>query len=338
MEDLPNEIFYEIWEYLDGCEAYDIFLNLNARFQYLLNHSLIPLKLHLPFMREDVLQYRIREIIKPNPHRIISLRLSNSAIIDRFITLFSIDLRFTKLERIVLNGIKSDAFVSLLEKFISLPCLSRLSVHVIEKNQSNRHQISKLISCMPFLKYSKLSYEFERCESSPAMSQDYKYADRKDVLRIRQFQLFLRRKWEREELWDDTPWKDDWPMIYDGFTSLNVYRLDWKSFEHFLQYRGSNTLIDIRYMTALWVTSRDYSYLNANRWKQIIHLMPELVEFHVDAKTPNSRIVTDCRFIEGFQSPFWIEQGWIINHCHRKSSRGPRLIFNCIKRNLKTKC
>ncbi|CAF3181221.1 unnamed protein product [Rotaria socialis] len=333
-EDLPNEIFYEIWEYLDGCEIYDIFLNLNARFQYLVNHSLVPLKLHFSSMREDVLQYRIREILQPNLYRIISLRVSDSTIINRFITLFSIDSRFTKLERIALNGIKSDAFVSLLEKFISLPCLFYLSAHVIEKDQSNRHQISKLISCMPLLKYSKLSYE-----SSPTTSRYTSSYWYKDLLRIHLFRkwgrLILRRNWGNEQPWDDLSSQD--PDYEDCCTTLSVYRLDWKPFELFLQH-GSNELeyyLDIR---DLWVTSRDYSYLNANRWKQIIHLMPRLVEFHINAKTTKNQTVTCCRFIEGFQSPFWIEQGWIINHFHHKLSRGSRLIFNCIKHDLKTKC
>ena len=66
--------------------------------------------------------------------------------------------------------------------------------------------------------------------------------------------------------------------------------------------------------------------------------MPSLVQFHVDAKFTKNINVPTCNFIEGFQSSFWIEQGWIISHRHRKWRRGPWLILICIKDKLKTEC
>lgn len=332
LEDLPNEIFQEIWEYLDGCEAYDIFLNLNVRFQYLLQHSPIPLKLHFPFMREDVLQYRIREIIKPNLHRIISLHLTDSTIIDRFLTLFSIDSRFIKLEYIVLNGISSHTFVSLLEKLSFLPRLFCLSANVIEKDQTDRHQISQLVSCIPFLKYTNLSYE-----SPPTTSQHDESYWHQDLLRIHLSVekygrgLILRRRFDNEQPWEKLYIDDRYDS--DIHTKLTVYRLDSKSFELFLPHVSDRLryYLDIKHLR---IISRDYSYLNANRWKRIIHFMPSLVQFHVDMTFSKNKNAVDCSFIEGFQSPFWIEQGWIINHRHRRSSCGPSVIFTCIKLNI----
>jgi hypothetical protein len=45
IEDLSNEIFYKIFEYLDGCEIYKIFSNVNYRFEQLLNSSSFSFKI-----------------------------------------------------------------------------------------------------------------------------------------------------------------------------------------------------------------------------------------------------------------------------------------------------
>ncbi len=39
IKNLSNECFYEIFDYLDGCQIYEAFSNLNYRFQQLLNSS-----------------------------------------------------------------------------------------------------------------------------------------------------------------------------------------------------------------------------------------------------------------------------------------------------------
>ena len=39
IENLPNETFYELFDYLDGCEIYQAFSNLNHRFEQLINCS-----------------------------------------------------------------------------------------------------------------------------------------------------------------------------------------------------------------------------------------------------------------------------------------------------------
>ena len=57
LEDLSNELFYEIFEYLDGCNILKAFSNLNGRFQALVDQSILPLKLrytnkHEPSMKD----------------------------------------------------------------------------------------------------------------------------------------------------------------------------------------------------------------------------------------------------------------------------------------------
>ncbi len=45
LENLSNELFYEIFDYSDGCDIYHVSANLNIRFQNLLFHSSIPMKI-----------------------------------------------------------------------------------------------------------------------------------------------------------------------------------------------------------------------------------------------------------------------------------------------------
>ena len=43
LESLSNEIFYEIFEYLDGCDLIQAFSQLNQRFEDLIQHPSLPL-------------------------------------------------------------------------------------------------------------------------------------------------------------------------------------------------------------------------------------------------------------------------------------------------------
>ncbi len=47
LENLSNELFYEIFDYLDGCDIYNAFSNLNIHFQNLIFCSSFPIKIDL---------------------------------------------------------------------------------------------------------------------------------------------------------------------------------------------------------------------------------------------------------------------------------------------------
>lgn len=55
IENLSIELFYEIFAYLDGCEIYFAFSNLNHCFQQLLHSSLLVLK--IKFSKKKQLNY-----------------------------------------------------------------------------------------------------------------------------------------------------------------------------------------------------------------------------------------------------------------------------------------
>jgi hypothetical protein len=73
IENLSNEIFLEIFEYLTGFDIFEAFSHLNFRFQNLLNSSLLLLKIKFYFQSKCLLKHQCIHIINPNKHRIFSL-------------------------------------------------------------------------------------------------------------------------------------------------------------------------------------------------------------------------------------------------------------------------
>ncbi|CAF4129935.1 unnamed protein product, partial [Adineta steineri] len=134
IEELPNELFYEIFEYLDGCDIYKAFSKLNARFHHLINNSPIPLKIQVAFKSESEseseLKYYCKNVNLPSRNRIVSLYLFKEFFIDEFFRYCIIDASFISLEFIDLIDISSAKLLVLLSYLKSLPRLFSLSAHV----------------------------------------------------------------------------------------------------------------------------------------------------------------------------------------------------------------
>jgi hypothetical protein len=75
IEDLSNEIFYEIFDYLDGWEIYETFSNLNHRFEQLLNSSLLLLKIKFDSNSNILYENFYKQMTHINKHQIYSLNL-----------------------------------------------------------------------------------------------------------------------------------------------------------------------------------------------------------------------------------------------------------------------
>ena len=73
IENLPTEIFLEIFDYLEGGKLYQAFTDLNARFESLLDVSNLRMEIyrHLKLVRPPAGYYN--DLIVPNKHRLLSL-------------------------------------------------------------------------------------------------------------------------------------------------------------------------------------------------------------------------------------------------------------------------
>ncbi|CAF1450374.1 unnamed protein product [Adineta ricciae] len=155
-ENLSNEIYYEIFDYLDGCSIHKAFSNLNRRFQQLLTSPVYNLKISIEDNSTTSVEYFCTNVILPNKHRIISIHLWNTYSIQHFFQHCSIDLSFFRLRSIILYDINSLQLQAVLASLTFLPSIRAFTCS-INDNHSQINDIYHLIFQMPSLKYLSLS-------------------------------------------------------------------------------------------------------------------------------------------------------------------------------------
>ena len=157
IEKLSNELFYEIFEYLDGWDIYQAFSNLNNRFENLLHNSQMPLKIKLSSKSSFAVQNCCKEMIVPNKHRIISMKILSGSTAKSFTKCLTLDSSFDYLQSLTVVGIQKMKLESLLEQLPSLPRLYALNIHVYKYPQSYSNTNPYLpILHLPVLKYAKI--------------------------------------------------------------------------------------------------------------------------------------------------------------------------------------
>ena len=158
-EDLPNEIIYEIFDYLDVCRAFESFFDLNTRFEYLLINCPLLFKIDFSFTSKSTFEHICRQLIQPNKDRIISLHLSNPLTIDLFLSLFTFNESFSQLECVSFNEINFKKLEPILSNFSLLPRLYSLTItNNIEVCDSS--EIYRLIFDLSYLKSCTISPKF----------------------------------------------------------------------------------------------------------------------------------------------------------------------------------
>ncbi|CAF5133872.1 unnamed protein product, partial [Rotaria sp. Silwood1] len=115
IENFSNEVFNEIFEYLDGCEIYKAFSNLNYRFQQLLYSSSLLYKINLHRTTSNELYLNIyKQLLLNHKHQILAFHIWSPLQKSEFFSSFSIDASFNRLESIVINELPSAILISLL--------------------------------------------------------------------------------------------------------------------------------------------------------------------------------------------------------------------------------
>ena len=318
-------------DYCDIFHAFETLIDLSSRFHQLIVHSSLPLHLNFDRMSKEIFQRRCHSILVPQRHRIFSLRLSHHLLINHFFSSFVFDASFVQLESLVLNQIKSDHLVSVLNSCLSLPRLSSLVVHGVEQIRSPNDIFSAILR-LPALTFCKISLDVrERYVDEPVIVEQCSplehliidahynlddlielltYTPRMRVLSTRIFTLDS----GRIELF----------VVPTSLTNICL-QLEHVSFDEF-EWFVSSFSQQLRVLRI--ITKQEIEFLDADRWQKLItKRMPQLDRFEFQHRARIEGIFADHAEyharIDLFQSSFFSGRKWFFTHKHYRTEDVP---------------
>ncbi len=320
IENLANELFYELFDYLDGCDIYQAFSNLNYRFQQLLNSSSLLFKIKLYLPSNELYENTYKQIILLNKHKIFSFCLYIPLKNDHFYSSFSIDSSLYRLESLFLKDLDPELLMSDLVKLPSLPRLSSLFIGMstVVNDLSDIYRIVLILPMLKYYHYQCLTGSLNLSMSLPlASNQRFSpieslvidhYCSFEEFSDIISYTPQLRRLTATHGVYDDL----NTEITLSNLThlSLRAYDLTFDEFEIFISKIYSK--LKVLDLSAL---SNDIVYLDAARWEQLIlKYCPKLEKFYLkyyeDFDYENESSV-DLGEPNQFTSAFWIERQWV---------------------------
>ncbi|UJR14359.1 hypothetical protein I4U23_001355 [Adineta vaga] len=315
IEQLPNEIFYEIFTYLECCQLFEAFNNLNQRFQHLLSSSYLSFHVQLVSNSISIAEYRARNIIVPNKHRILSLSLLNGWYDDQIFSLLNIDSSFNQLETLVLKNINADQLIPILSNLISLTRLFSLTIYLNDVHQ-DLGNIYQLIFHLPVLKSIRilarkypifteiLSTTNQPCTSIESMTINHRctYSIIQSFFSITPHLSHL----ICEELLSSSLLYPSIVLSKLTHISIGNCKLSFTQFIICIKRHCPNVQV------LRLITSNDITYLDIDRWEQTIQkYLSHLRKFHLQyyaTITQHFSFLPHLWQINGIISPFWLSK------------------------------
>mgnify|MGYP001039548468 FL=1 len=313
-EQLPNELFFEIFDYLDAYEIYQSFFKLNRRFQHLFYSSNLPLKVNFLSIFDNQYENDYFNVLNQQKHHITSLNFMYINRIQRII----INSSFTRLKSLVFIDLSTDNLLEQLTNLTLLPYLSSLKILRHHDYSIVLDEIYQRIFQISTLTYFKLSSNIYRPRIS--FSTDFLwnsiqyltmnhscYLD--DLYAILSYTPRLIRL-TCQELLKPTNTISNYCQIMnlDCLTMISISEcyVCFDNFEEFLR-KISTHLQTIRIHT-YW----DANYLDACRWENLIEeYMIEFKEFifqHHDFLDDDFQLTEYHLLLNQFRSSFWINK------------------------------
>ncbi|CAF4494271.1 unnamed protein product [Rotaria sp. Silwood2] len=322
-ENLSNEVIYEIFEFLDACQLYESFFDLNIRFRNLCKHSNLPIQINTQSVSKSTFQRIHTNFILSNRHRIQSLDLSNSFIIDCFSSSTEDISKCSQLQTLILDKMESGYLENLLRSLDSLPNLSSLIIFI--GLNSNKNILWNLIFQLPVLKYCKISSEENLYLGYLPMSTNTissikhlvinSKLDYNDVDTILSYAPQLRRL-SINYLYPYCTGGTHVPLFtVNNLTHVSL-TLDHLLFDQF-ETLVKNYLSQVK---VLHISSNyDSTYINAIRWENLIlshmsYLQILDLQHIYDIVYRNNQALMHENIFQYFTSPFWIERQWFFAH------------------------
>jgi hypothetical protein len=324
LEDLSNELIYEIFEFLDYFHVYEAFFNLNIRFHRLVTNSNLPIKINLSSISKSTFNRYNEDIIETNMHRINLLRVADVFMYDFAFSIISKLSMFDRIETLILDNIESKYLENLFNQLLFLPLLSSLVINSVDKIK-NRSTIYRQIVRLPALKYCKLSFEGSTDDGVLSVStNEYSsiehliitnYIPFEELHNLLSYIPKLRRLsvYSLSEHWGKTEIS---ARLSNHLTHLSVNggSVEFDRFEKMVM----NVFSTIRVLYFTRDCNANSPYFNANKWQQLItsHL-PNLrvfdIQCNVSINNMDDQAIIDTQ-INQFTTSFWIERQWFFSH------------------------
>jgi len=322
IENLPNEFFFGIFEYLNGYEIYQAFSNLNHRFQQLINSSSILLKFNYHYLTSDqIYTNNFKQFLLNHKHQIVSFNIEK----NEFFSSFSIDSSFHYLQSLFIGKISPTSLISLLINLSSLPHLISLTID-IQYTFCDLSEVYQLIFTLPKLKYFKCSANEDLTSISLAIANHGQFSTIKHFVINHECtfntlcilisytpqicHLSLMNLSENDS--------DDEIVLPVSYSSNLTYLSIKKCFITFdeLKILIINTKCYLKFLHI--ISESDYNdYINDKQWEElIINYLPKLEKFYLEYRQdidPQSDSLANFQPPDQFNSLFWNQRKWILD-------------------------
>ncbi|CAF3091408.1 unnamed protein product [Rotaria sp. Silwood2] len=322
LEDFCNEIFYEIFEFLDFYHIYEAFSKLNSRFTNLVNGSNISIRFNLSKTSKSAFQHHYEHMIIRNEYRIKLLYISNPLIID-YVFSSSILSKLIHLENLNLHNIHSKYIEELLMYLICMPNLSSLTINC-PNNLTNKNFIFQQIFLLPVLKYCKLSFEeTDKSDSLSVATTKHSSIEQLTIIgkvNVNEFITILSyipqiRRLSVSNIYESSKYqtKKFNPIVLNHLTHvyLNMKDVNFDNFESII--KNMSHQIQVLYIS----TKNDELFTTANHWQELIvsHL-PNLRIFDIQHRYSSHKMnhLTYNDFFKQQNFSFWFQRKWFFNY------------------------
>ncbi|CAF1415359.1 unnamed protein product [Rotaria sordida] len=333
LEDLANEILYEIFEYLDVYDIYKGFYNLNNRFQNLAINSNVLTKINISTISKSNFEDYYYNILIPNQSQINFLRLSNPFVVKIIFSEPRLILNFIRLQTIILDNVLNKNFHKFFDYLLCLTTLHAITIS-FAVHISSLDIIFSQIFRLSTLKYCKIEYQqlsfidFINYESSSIeyliINGHLRFSALHNLLCcLPKLQHLSISYLDKFDCYEESNKLSSIQLKYLKHVSLKLDDVHFDEFEKIIKEFFYH--IQILRLTIVY----DETYLDAKRWQQLILFhMSYLRIFYINHQGyVNNNNLTYHDIINQFNSSFWNENKWFFTHQHQWKYRLDTGIF-----------
>ncbi|CAF1459514.1 unnamed protein product [Adineta steineri] len=323
-EELPNEIIYEIFDYLSAIDLLRCLFNLNSRFNKLLDQQLN--KSHFDFRRISKVNfdYICEKYISSLVDQITSIHLSDDNDTPTQIKLFhthdNFKLRqFIHLKSISLSCVQSKQLLyQIMIECSYLPCLTHFSLDSrgIEMDENDAEyfvyylsELSELIYC-----YLDISWEFEVNFKKFSPDESHISTSLKHLTlgsiecSLGLLNRLLQCMPNLQSLKMD--YRDNYEAYELLIPNLSITRLEIRLYDTVSNLNKMlKTMPNLHYLTCTLFDD----YINGNQWEEMIRKsLPKLKTINIQMKyeppSNENKEVQLNEIVESFRTEFWINE------------------------------